>query len=108
MFQEHERSGTLRTSNVIEKPNSLNQKGMEEVIDRVDVRINNVDIVEISQLTTGVYDLKSPQFREEIVKTHQGMNDFVLTVSPASLHQVKTALQVVLKIVTADRVAIET
>ncbi|MFQ5637168.1 MAG: hypothetical protein ACE5IR_04150 [bacterium] len=78
------------------------------MVTQVDLRIDNVDTVEISQLKSSMHKLKQARLRERIIKTPHGFTQFILTVKPASVQQIKKVLRVVLRIVTPERIAIET
>ncbi len=81
---------------------------MAEVVDRVDLRVHNVDVVELSQLTTSVDKLENLRFEENVVQTNEGDQEFILTVKPATVQQIKDALRVMLRVVTPERIYIDT
>lgn len=78
------------------------------MVDRVDLRVHNVDVVELSQLTTSVDKLENLRFEENVVQTNEGDQEFILTVKPATVQQIKDALRVMLRVVTPERIYIDT
>lgn len=78
------------------------------IVDQVDLRINNVDTNEIDRLCTEVYSLRSGRYRDNVILDGNGRQDFVITVKPARLEEIKEALSVILKVVKGERIAIET
>ena len=73
-----------------------------------DLRIDDVSKNEIQELSTLIYALKSSQYEDTVVKNGNGKQDFVVTVKPAKLDEIKQALHVILRIVKAERIAIDT
>ncbi|MFQ5677498.1 MAG: hypothetical protein ACE5G1_16535 [bacterium] len=78
------------------------------IIESVNLRVNTVDENEIQQLSTVVDALKNRQFNDDVVRYGDGNQDFVVTVKPATLTEIKEALHMMLKVVTGDRIMIET
>ena len=77
------------------------------MVSHIDLRINDVNPIEISNLSTLIDALKSPQYHENVIPSRPGRNDFVVTVKPAGLQEIKEALRLILRIVEAERVEIE-
>jgi hypothetical protein len=77
------------------------------MVNRVDLIVNQVNLNELSQLTAEIKNLRSDYYQEDIV--NRVINDeFVVSLSPASLPEIKDALWALLKIVNPDRIAIQT
>ena len=76
------------------------------MVNRVDVRVNDVNEKEKEQLSELINDLQKENFQNKLQK-NDGRQEYVVTVTPAQSHELKEALRVVLKIVTADRIAID-
>ena len=83
-------------------------KLVHNVVERVDLRIDDVSTNEIQELSTLIYALKSSQYKDNVVKNGSDKQDFVVTVKPARLDEIKQALNVILQIVKGDRIAIDT
>ena len=83
-------------------------KLVHNVVERVDLRIDDVSTNEIQELSTLIYALKSSQYIDNVVKNGTGKQDFVVTVKPAQLDEIKQALHLILRIVKAERIAIDT
>jgi len=83
-------------------------KLVHNVVERVDLRIDDVNTNEIEELSTLIYALKSSQYNDNVVKNGTGKQDFVVTVKPAQLNEIKQALHEILRIVKAERIAIDT
>ncbi len=81
---------------------------IHNVVEHVDLRIDDVNTNEIEELSTLIYALKSSQYEDNVVKNGTGGQDFVVTVKPAQLDEIKQALHVLLRIVKAERIAIDT
>lgn len=81
---------------------------IHNVVEHVDLRIDDVNTNEIEELSTLIYALKSSQYEDTVVKNEDGKQDFVITVKPAQLDEIKQALHVILRIVKAERIAIDT
>lgn len=78
------------------------------IVESVSLRVNTVDEKEIQQLSTVVNALKNRQFDDDIVRYGDGNQDFVVTVRPATLTEIKQALHMILGVVKGDRIVIET
>lgn len=77
------------------------------MVNRVDVIVNRVNPDEISLLTAEIDSLRCDRYQEDIV--NRLVNDeFVVSLSPASLPEIKDTLWALLKIVKPDRIAIQT
>ncbi len=85
-------------------------KLIQNLVDHVDLRIDNVNTNEIEELSTRFYALKNSQYQynDNVVKNGTGKQDFVVTLKPAPLDEIKQALHVILGIVKAERIAIDT
>ena len=83
-------------------------KFVHNVVERVDLRIDDVSTNEIQELSTLIYTLKNSQFNDNVVKNGTDKQDFIVTVKPAQLDEIKQALHVILRIVKAERIAIDT
>ena len=88
--------------------NRSRSKLIQNFVEHVDLRIDDVSTNEIQELSTLIYALKSSQYHDNVVKNGNGKQDFVITVKPAQLDEIKQALHVILKIVKAERIAIDT
>ncbi len=77
------------------------------MISRIDLRVNGVSTNEISQLSGLVNALADNGFRNGLEHTGKG-RDFVLTMQPASLPDIKKILHDMLQVVPSERIAIET
>ena len=80
----------------------------QNLVEHVVLRIDDVNTNEIEELSTLIYALKSSQYNDNVVKNGTGKQDFVVTVKPAQLDKIKQALHVILRIVKAERIAIDT
>jgi hypothetical protein len=78
------------------------------VINRIDLRVNGVNKTEINQLSSLVNDLPTDGYQNDLVNTQKGDCDFVLTMCPASLSDLKNILHNMLQFVNSERIAIET
>lgn len=78
------------------------------MVDQVDVRINNVDTVELSNLSSLLEAMKHPEFHKNVIPGQSGDHVFVVRVQPGRLQTLKDALRNILKVVKPERVAIET
>jgi len=78
------------------------------MVDQVDVRINNVDTVELTNLSSLLEAMKQPEFHKNVVQGQSGDHVFVVRVQPGRLQTLKDALRAILKIVKPERVVIET
>ena len=83
-------------------------KLIQNFVEHVDLRIDDVNTNEIEELSTLFYALKSSQYNDNVVKNGTGKQDFVVTVKPAQLDEIKQALHAILRIVKAERIAIDT
>jgi len=85
-------------------------KLLQNSVEHVDLRIDDVNTNEIKELSTLIYALKNSQYQynDNVVKNGTGKQDFVVTVKPAQLEEIKQALHVILGIVKAERIAIDT
>ena len=81
---------------------------VQNFVDHVNLRIDDVSTNEIQELSTLIYALKNSQYNDNVVKNGNGKRDFVVTVKPAQLDEIKQALYVILRIVKAERIAIDT
>ncbi len=77
------------------------------MVSRIDLRVNGVSTNEISQLSGLVKTLADDGFRNGVKNTETG-HDFVLTMQPASLPDIKRILRDMLQVVPSERIAIET
>ncbi len=77
-------------------------------VEHVNLRIDDVNTNEIEELSTLIYALKSSQYEDNVVNNGDGKQDFIITVKPAQLDEIKQALHVILRIVKAERIAIDT
>ena len=73
----------------------------------VDVRVINVDESEINALESLISSRRSTNEWESDIDRPEGQKDFVVTVRTGELHELKDALRAVLKVVKAERIAIE-
>ncbi len=80
----------------------------QNFVEHVDLRIDDVNTNEIEELSTLIYALKNSQYNDSVVKNGTGKQDFVVTLKPAPLDEIKQALHVILGIVKAERIAIDT
>ncbi len=80
----------------------------QNFVEHVELRIDDVNTNEIEELSTLIYALKSSQHNDNVVKNGTGKQDFVVTVKPAQLDEIKQALHVILRIVKPERIAIDT
>jgi len=80
----------------------------QNFVEHVDLRIDNVNTNEIEELSTLIYALNNSQYNDNVVKNGTGKQDFVVTVKPAQLDEIKQALHAILGIVKAERIAIDT
>ena len=83
-------------------------KLIQNLVEHVELRIDDVNTNEIEELSTLIYALKSSQYNDNVVKNGTGKQDFVVTVKPAQLDEIKQALHAILGIVKAERIAIDT
>jgi len=83
-------------------------KLLQNFVEHVDLRIDDVNTNEIKELSTLIYALKNSQYKDNVVKNGTGKQDFVVTVKPAQLEEIKQALHVILGIVKSERIAIDT
>jgi len=81
---------------------------IHNVVEHVDLRIDDVNTNEIEELSTLIYALKSSQYEDNVVNNGDGKQDFIITVKPAQLDEIKQALHIILRIVKAERIAIDT
>jgi len=90
--------------------NTSRGKLIQNLVDHVDLRIDDVNTNEIEELSTRFYALKNSQYQynDNVVKNGTGKQDFVVTLKPAPLDEIKQALHVILGIVKAERIAIDT
>jgi len=88
--------------------NRSRSKLVQNFVDHVDLRIDDVSTNEIQELSTLIYDLKNSQYNDNVVQNGNGKRDFVITVKPAQLNEIKQALHVILRIVKAERIEIDT
>ena len=80
----------------------------QNLVEHVDLRIDDVNTNEIEELSTLIDALKSSQYEDNVVNNGDGKQDFIITVKPAQLDEIKQALYVILRIVKAERIAIDT
>ena len=80
----------------------------QNLVEHVVLRIDDVNTNEIEELSTLTYALKSSQYNDNVVKNGTGKQDFVVTLKPAQLDEIKQALHAILGIVKAERIAIDT
>ncbi|MFQ5603138.1 MAG: hypothetical protein ACE5HS_07705 [bacterium] len=78
------------------------------MVNRVDLRINNVNLNEITELNSLISTLHNPSYQDDVVHSSDGHDAYVVTVTPANLQRIKDALRIILRIVNAERIAIET
>ncbi|MCG8606260.1 hypothetical protein MJD09_14905 [bacterium] len=78
------------------------------MINRIDLRVNGVTKTEISQLNSLVNDLPADGYQNDLVNTQKGDRDFILTLQPVSLPDLKNILHNILRVVNSERIAIET
>ena len=64
----------------------------QNLVEHVVLRIDDVNTNEIEELSTLIYALKSSQYNDNVVKNGTGKQDFVVTVKPAQLDEIKQAL----------------
>ena len=89
-------------------------KLIQNLVEHVELRIDDVNTNEIEELSTRFYALKNSQYQyndndnDNVVKNGTGKQDFVVTLKPAPLDEIKQALHVILGIVKAERIAIDT
>ncbi len=85
-------------------------KLIQNLVEHVELRIDDVNTNEIEELSTRFYALKNSQYQynDNVVKNGTGKQDFVVTVRPAQLDEIKHALHAILRIVKAERIAIDT
>ena len=88
--------------------NRIRSKLVHNVVEHVDLRIGDVNINEIEELSTLVYALQGSKYEENVIENGDGKQDFVVRVKPARLNEVKEALHVILTIVNGERIAIDT
>lgn len=77
------------------------------MINRIDLRVNGVSTNEINKLRSLVTALADTGFRNGLEPSGKGQ-DFVLTMQPASLPDIKKILHDMLRVVPSERIAIET
>ena len=77
------------------------------MINRIDLRVNGVSTNEINKLRSLVTALADTGFRNGLEPAGKGQ-DFVLTMQPASLPDIKKILHDMLRVVPSERIAIET
>ncbi len=80
----------------------------QNFVEHVELRIDDVNTDEIKELSMLIYALKNSQYNDNVVKNGTGKQDFVVTVKPAKLDEIKQALHAILGIVKAERIAIDT
>jgi len=80
----------------------------QNFVEHVDLRIDDVNTNEIEELSTLIYALKNAQYNDNVAKNGTGKQDFVVTVKPAKLDEIKQALHAILGIVKAERITIDT
>jgi len=80
----------------------------QNLVEHVVLRIDDVNTNEIEELSTLIYALKTSQYNDNVVKNGTGKQDFVVTLKPAQLDEIKQALHAILGIVKAERIAIDT
>ncbi len=78
------------------------------MVSHVALRITNVEMQEINNLNSEICTVNNLSYHDDIIEKEQGINDYIVTVSPADLQKVKDTLRVILKVVESERVAIET
>ena len=105
MTKDYGLADTFKTESI---PNRSRGKLIQNFVEHVDLRIDDVNTNEIEELSTLFYALKSSQYNDTVVKNGPGKQDFVVTVKPAQLDEIKQALHVILGIVKAERIAIDT
>jgi len=105
MIKDYRLADNIKTESTRNRSRS---KFVHNVVERVDLRIDDVSTNEIQELSTLIYALKSSQYNDNVVKNGNGKQDFVITVKPAQLDEIKQALHVILRIVKAERIAIDT
>jgi len=105
MTKDYRLANNLKTEST---RNSSRRKLVQNFVEHVDLRIDDVNTNEIQELSTLIYALKSSQYEDTVVKNGDGKQDFVITVKPAKLDEIKQALHVILRIVKAERIAIDT
>jgi hypothetical protein len=77
------------------------------MVNRVTVIVNQVNPLEINRLNAEIESLRYEHYQEDIV--NQLIDDeFVVSLSPATLPEIKETLRALLKIVNPDRILIET
>ena len=77
------------------------------MVNRVDVIVNQVNSNEISRLTEEIENLRCDRYQEDIVNRLID-DEFVVSLSPATLPEIKNTLWAILKIVSPERIAIQT
>lgn len=76
------------------------------MVKQVDLRVNKVDNDEMQRLNSISDTLKARHFRDQII--NNGLeSDYILTVTPGSLQEIKDGLRLLLQIVKPERIAIE-
>ena len=78
------------------------------MINRINLRVNGVNTNELSELHSLIGQLNNKSHCDEIVSTPKGMRDFVITLKPATIGDIKDTLHAMLQIVSHERIAIET
>lgn len=76
------------------------------MVKHVDLRVNNIDNNEMQQLNSLLETLKNKHFRDHIVRNGI-VNDYIVTITPGRLQEIKDALRLLLQIVQPERIAIE-
>ncbi len=105
MTKDYRLADNFKTESI---PNRSRGKLIQNFVEHVDLRIDDVNTNEIEELSTLFYALKSSMYNDAVVKNGTGKQDFVVTVKPAQLDEIKQALHAILRIVKAERIAIDT
>lgn len=105
MTKEYTLADNFKTESTWKRSES---KLVHNFVEHVDLRIDDVSTNEIEELSTLIYALKSSQYKDNVVKNGNGKQDFVVTVKPAKLDEIKQALHLMLRIVKGERIAIDT
>lgn len=79
---------------------------IDPMVNQVDLRVNNIDFHELDRLNALLAELNG-KLRNAIIQNHTGRKDYVVTVKPGRLEEIKEALRILLQIVKPDRIAIE-
>lgn len=75
--------------------------------DPLEVQITNVGVKEVHQLDTMIDAMKEINYQDK-VKHSIEERDYVVTVNPATIDELKKVLNVVLRYVDAEKIEIET